>query len=210
MKRTGSSSGSRGGRRIGENESRRDMGCTFQRVVGMEDSRVTGSRASSTVGEKELVSHFEMLACETVFTEAGKTVDVSHHAGRPTKDLKETAKKLLGPTADLVDGTDMFENLFCSAAVAEPKEFGSPKKFSILADRPASTGSLADKGMEVTFALSAAAGTESNRAQPGAVHGEVESANTLGSEKGKSNLGSFRIIGWHWNPTHASTGPVGL
>jgi hypothetical protein len=164
MKRIGSSNGSRSGRRIGKNESRRDMGYTFQRVVGMEDSRVIGSRASSTVGEIELVSHFEMLAYETVFIEAGKAVDVSHHTGRPMKDLEEIAKKLLGPTADLVDGTDIFENLFYSAAVAEPKEFGSPKKFSILADRPASTGSLADKRMEVTFPLSAAAGTEANRA----------------------------------------------
>jgi hypothetical protein len=164
MKRIRSSNGSRTGRRIGKNESRRDMGYTFQRVVGMEDSRVIGSRASSTVGEIELVSHFEMLAYETVFIEAGKAVDVSHHTGRPMKDLEEIAKKLLGPTADLVDGTDIFENLFYSAAVAEPKEFGSPKKFSILADRPASTGSLADKRMEVTFPLSAAAGTEANRA----------------------------------------------
>jgi hypothetical protein len=171
------------------------MGDTFQRVVGMEDSRVIGSRASSTVGEIELVSYFEVLAYEMVFIEAGKAVNVSHHTGRPMKDLEEIAKKLLGPTADLVDGTDIFENLFYSAAVAEPKEFRSPKKFSILADCPASTGSLTDKRMEVTFALSAAAGTESNRAQPSAVHGEVESTNTLGSEKGKSDLGSFRIIG---------------
>jgi hypothetical protein len=69
------------------------MGHTFQRVVGMEDSRVTGSRASSAVGETKLV-----------FMEAGEAVDVSHHAGRPMKDLKVTAKKLLGPKADLVDG----------------------------------------------------------------------------------------------------------
>jgi hypothetical protein len=191
MKRIGSSNGSRRGRRIRENESRGDMGYTFQRVVGMEDSRVAGSRASSTVGEIELVSHFEMLADETVFIEAGKAIDVAHHTGRPMKDLEEIAKKLLGPTADFVDGTDIFENLFYSAAVAEPKEFGSPKKFSILADRPASTGSLTDKRMEVTFPLSAAAGTEANRAQPGAVHGEVESTNTLGAKKGKSNLGGF-------------------
>jgi hypothetical protein len=190
MKKIGSSNWSRSGRRIGKNESRRDMGHTFQRVVGMEDSGVIGSRASSTVDETELVSDFEMLAYETA-------VDVTHHTGRPMKDLEEIAKKLLGPTADFLDGTDIFENLFCSAAVAEPKEFGSPKKFLILADRPTSTGSLADKRMDVTFALSAAAGTESNRAQPGAVHGEVERANTLGSEKGKSNLGSFRIIGLH-------------
>jgi hypothetical protein len=165
MKRIGSSNGSRSGRKIGKSESRRDMGYTFQRVVGMEDSRVIGSRASSKVGEIELVSHFEILvAYETVFIEAGKAVDVSHHTGRRMKDLEEIAKKLLGPTADLVDGTDIFENLFYSAAVAEPKEFGSPTKFSILADHPASTGSLADKRMEVTFPLSAAAGTEANRA----------------------------------------------
>jgi hypothetical protein len=97
MKRIGSSNGSCSGRRIGKNESRRDMGCTFERVVGMEDSRVMGSRASSTVGETELVSHFEMLAYETVFIEAGKAVDVSHHAGRPMKDLEEIAKKAPGP-----------------------------------------------------------------------------------------------------------------
>jgi hypothetical protein len=160
-----SSNGSWSGRRRGQNESRGDMGDTFQRVVQMKDDGVIGSRASSTVGEVKLVSHFETLADKTVFIEAGKAVDVSHHAGRPMEDLEETTKKLFCPTADLVDGANVIQNLLDSAAIAEPEEdFRAPKKFPILTDCPASTGGFTDKGMKMAFVLRAAARAKLNGA----------------------------------------------
>jgi hypothetical protein len=189
MERVRSSNGSRSGRRRGQNESRGDMGDTFQRVVQVKDGGVISSRASSTVGEVELVSHFEMLADKTVFIEAGKAVNVAHHTGRSMEDLEEIAKKLLCPTADFVDGANVFQNLLDSAAIAEPEEFRAPKKFPILTDCPSSTGSFADKGMKVAFALAAAARAKPNGSQPGAVHGQVEITGAVGTEKGKGAFG---------------------
>lgn len=86
----------------------RDMGDTFQGVVGVENGRFIGGWTSCSVGKIELVSHFEVLDDKKVFVEAGEAIDVSHHPCRTMEDLEEVSKKLLRPTADLVDGAGVF------------------------------------------------------------------------------------------------------
>jgi hypothetical protein len=182
---------------------------TFQRIIRVKDSGVVGSRSSSTVGEIELESDCQMLGDERMI-EASKAVNIPHHASRPMKDLEEVTKEFLGPTTDLMDGSVVFENFFDGAAIAKPKELRTPQKFAILADSPATAGGLADERMEMTFALGATARAKANGSQTGAVHGEVKSTDTVGTEKSKSDLGSIGMVWLHKDPTHAGTGPIRL
>jgi hypothetical protein len=141
----------------------------------------------------------------------GKTVNVAHHTRRTMEDLEEVSKELLGPTTNLVDRPDIFQNLLDGAAIAEPEEFGAPKKFPILAYSPVPASSLADKRMVVAFVLGTTPRTETNGTQAGTVHSKVKGTTcTLGTEEGKSNPRSFRVIWLHEDPTHAATSPVSL
>jgi hypothetical protein len=59
------------------------------------------------------------------------------------KDLEKVTEKFLSPATDLVNGAVVFQDLFDGAAVAEPKEFGTPQEFAILADGPSTTTGFA-------------------------------------------------------------------
>ncbi len=113
------------------------------------------------------------------------------------EDMEEIAKKLLSPTADLMDWPIAFQNFFNGTAVAKPKEFRSPKEFPILANGPTTTSGLTNERVKMAFSLAAAARTKSNRAQASSVHSEVESTGTLGTERRKCNDRSFRVVGLH-------------
>jgi hypothetical protein len=142
--------------------------------------------------------------------EMGKAVNVLHHASRSVKNLKEITEELLCPTADLVDGAVVFQNFLNSTAIAEPKEFGAPKEFPILADSPASTSGFTNKRMEVAFPLGTAARTKSDRPQASPVLSQIEGTYAVGTEQSKGDLGSIGGIGLHENPTHAGAGPISL
>jgi hypothetical protein len=216
MKRVGRNDGSSrdgrcssgGGNENGSRRDRRSSRGTFQRVrMRRERSGVIGGRTSGTVSEIELEGNFEMLGDERM-VEASKTINISHHTRWAMKDVKEVSEELLGPATNLVDGAIVLQYLFDSTAVAEPIEFRAPEKFAVLANTPAPAASFAHKGMVVTFAFSAAAGAEANRAQAGPIHGEVEGADTFGAKESKGDFGCFRIIWLHEDPAHASSSPI--
>ncbi len=124
------------------------------------------------------------------------------------KHLEEVAEKFLSPTSDLVDGPVAFEDSFDSGAITKPKEFGTPKKFPVLADAPAAAAGFTNKGVVMTLSFGAAAGAKANRAQAGPIHSKVEGTYALGAEKGKSYFGGFRVVRLHEDPAHASTSPI--
>ncbi len=142
--------------------------------------------------------------------ETGETVDISHHASRSVKNLKEVTEQLLSPTADLMDGPVILENFFDGTAITKPEELGAPEEFAVLADSPATATSFANKRMEMPFVFSAAARSKSNRAQPSAIHSQIESANAIRTEQGNGDSGSVRVVGLHEDPTHAGPSPISL
>jgi hypothetical protein len=75
----------------------------------------------------------------------GKAVDISHHTSRSVENLKEATKKLLSPTADLMDGTIMLQNFFDGTAITKPEELRTPEEFAVLADSPATASSFPNK-----------------------------------------------------------------
>ena len=152
--------------------------------------------------------HFVMKGDKRIFVEAGKAVDVFHHPRWTMEDLEKVSKKLLRPTANLVDGTVVFQNLLDGAAIAEPEEFRTPEEFPILTDRPATAASFTDKRMIMTFSLGTTAGAKANRAQSGAIHGKIKSTKTIRAKKSESDFGSVGIVWLHENPTHAAAGPI--
>jgi hypothetical protein len=91
----------------------------------VENSRVVGSRASSTVSSIKLESHYEVLSDEKVIVVASKAVDIPHHTRRVMEDLKEITEKFLSPSTNLIDGSIIFEDFLDGAAVAEPKELST-------------------------------------------------------------------------------------
>jgi hypothetical protein len=194
----------RGGNRVGGNR-----GDTFQRVSGGKDSRVIGGRACRAVSKIKLQGNLEVLGDERM-VEAGEAIDVSHHTGGPMENLKEVAKKLLGPSTDLMDRAIILQYFFDGAAIAKPKEFSAPKKFAVLTNSPAPTTGFSDERMEVAFALGAAAGAKADGPEPGTVHSEVKDAATLGAQDSKSGFGGIRGVRLHEDPTHAGTGPISL
>ena len=109
----------------------------------------------------------------------GKTVDIAHHSCWPMNAIEEVAKQFLRPLPDLVDGPSVVQNLFGSIAVTDPPEFGSPKGFPVLADTPAPAASFANKGVVVAFLLGTSAGSKLDWSQTSALHGKVESADTI-------------------------------
>jgi hypothetical protein len=157
-----------------------------------------------------LESDLEVKGDKRIFVEAGEAVDVFHHPRWAMKDLEEIAKKLLSPTANLVNGADIFQNFLNGTAIAEPEKFGAPEKFAILSNSPATAASFADKRMIMAFALGAAAGAEANRPEAGTIHGQVESAKAVRTEKSEGSFGGIGIVRLHKDPAHAGASPVCL
>jgi hypothetical protein len=156
----------------------------FQRVVGVENGGIIGGRSSSMISCVKLVGEGEMLRDERMIEAASKAVNIPHHARWMVKDLKEVAEKFLSPATDLVDGPIVFEDFFDGSAIAKPKEFGTPKKFTVLADAPATAAGLTYKGVTMTLLFGAAAGAKANGSETSAFHGCVKVANALRAEKG--------------------------
>jgi|TARA_B110000240_G_scaffold46839_1_gene53070 hypothetical protein len=151
----------------------------------VENSRVIGSRAGSTVSSIKLEGHHEVLSDERVIVVASKAVDIPHHTRRAMEDLKEITEKFLSPSTNLMDGSIIFEDFLDGAAVAEPKELSTPEKFPVLTDGPATATSFSDEGMIVALTLGTAARAESNRTEASAAHCNVEVANAVRSEEGE-------------------------
>ena len=123
----------------------------------------------------------EVLGDERVVIMASKAIDISHH--KRMEYLKDVTKKFLGPSTNLMDTRPIiFKDCLDSAAVAEPEEFSTPKKFPVLADGPATATNLSDKGMIVALTFSTAARDESNRTEVSAVHGNVKVAGAFRAE----------------------------
>jgi hypothetical protein len=88
----------------------------------VENSRVVGSRAGSTISSIKLEGHREVLSNERVIVlVASKAVNIPHHTRRAMEDLKEIAEKFLSPSTNLMDGSIIFEDFLDGAAVAEPR-----------------------------------------------------------------------------------------
>lgn len=121
---------------------------------------------------------------------------------------KMVAEKFLGPTADLVNLAVVFEDLFHCTAVAEPIEVRAPKIFAALADRPTTGASFTDEGMVMVLTVVAPARAETDRAETGTVHQEVEEIVAASFENGKSGKGVGGIGRLHEDVTHAESGPV--
>ena len=177
-------------------DQRRNLGYAFQRIVRVENGGVVSSRSSGAVSEVELEGDLEMCSDQMMF-EASKAVDISHHASRPMENLEEVTEKLLGPTADLMNRPIIFQNFLNGAAIAEPKEFRTPKEFPILANGPTTTSGLTNERVKMAFSLAAAARAKSNRAQASSVHSEVEGAYAIGVEQRKRHNRSFGVVGLH-------------
>jgi hypothetical protein len=102
--------------------------------------------------------------------------------GKAVKDLKVVAKKLLSPTANLVDRSAILKNLLHCTAVAHPIELGTPEKFTILADAPTATGSFSNKGVEMVFTFHALARAKADGPKVSAMHGDIKMTDTGGAE----------------------------
>jgi hypothetical protein len=77
--------------------------------------------------------------------ETFEAIDVFDHTSGSVKNLKEATKKLLSPTADLMDGTIMLQNFFDGTAITKPEELRTPEEFAVLADSPATASSFPNK-----------------------------------------------------------------
>ena len=133
---------------------------TLKRVLQMENSGVVSSRASRDISVVEEEGTRKVLGDQWVVEMAIEPIDIAHHASAAMEDLIMVAQEFLSPAANLMDGTFIFKNFLHGGAVAEPKELSAPKKFLVLTDAPATGTGLANEGMEMPFALSAAARTE--------------------------------------------------
>jgi hypothetical protein len=98
------------------------MGDPFQRVVGTENGSVMGNRPSSMISCVKLKGEGEVLNDKRMDEAASEAIDVSHHARRAMKHLKEVTKEFLGPAAALVDGPVTFENFFDSTMSRKPMQ----------------------------------------------------------------------------------------
>ncbi len=139
---------------------------------------------------------------------AGQCIDVLHHAGGSMDHSEVITEEFLGPTADDVNETRVIKYFLDSAAIADPVEDIAPEELAVLANCPTATGSLADKRMIVTFAFGATTGSETDGAEPGTMHGEVEQAFAGSKEVGSCCNRSIGVIRLHEDPTHTKGGPV--
>jgi hypothetical protein len=171
------------GRRKRWRDNGRYMGDAFQWIGGVEDGRIIGGRPSSAIRCVKLKGEGEVLRDERVIEAAVKAVDIPHHARWTMKHLEEVAEKFLSPTSDLVDGPVVFEDFFDSGAIAKPKEFGTPKKFPVLADAPAAAAGFTNERVVMTLSFSAAAGAKANGSETSAFHRDVEIADAVRAEK---------------------------
>jgi hypothetical protein len=149
----------------------------------VESVRVVCRWSRETVVCSELKSHCKVEGDKGVVETTCEAIDISHHASRSVENLKMIPKQLLGPAADLMNGTFVFKNFLDGTTVAHPIEFGSPKIFTILADGPTTTASFANERVEMALHFCASSGTESDGSEAGAVHGYVEVTNALGKQK---------------------------
>ena len=85
--------------------------------MGVERSRDVSGRTGLAVREVELESDLEVFGDQRMI-KTGEAVNVFHHASRSVKHLEEISQEFLSPTADLVDGTIIFEDLLNGAAIA--------------------------------------------------------------------------------------------
>ncbi len=184
----------RGGR---QRDNGRYMGDAFQWIGGVEDGRVIGGRPSSAIRCVKLKGKGKMLRDERVVETASKAVDISHHARWTMKHLEEVAEEFLSPTSDLVDGPVVFEDSFDSGAITKPKEFGTPKKFPVLADAPATAAGFTNKGVKTSFALGTFTRTKTDRAEASAAHGNIEMANASCTKSVESSEGSRGVVRLH-------------
>lgn len=174
----------------------------------MEGVRVISARAGGAVGSVKLQRSCVVLSNKRVIETAAKAINVSHHTGRPVEDAKKITKEFLSPATDLVDRSSVLQNLFDCTAIAQPEEFGTPKKFPVLTDGPSPATSFAHKRVVMGFTFGAAAGTKSDGAEASAMHSEIECTNTFGSDEVKSSDGRLRVVWLHENPTHTSASPI--
>ena len=133
------------------------MSDTFQWIVGVKNVSSISGWAGIVVGEIELQGNAEVLSDEWVVVMASEAIDISHHTCWSMEDLEKIAKEFLSPATDLVNGAVVLQDFFDGTAVAEPKEFGAPQEFPILAYGPTTTAGLAHKRMVMAFPLSATA-----------------------------------------------------
>ena len=96
-----------------------------------ESRCIIGNRATQTVSSVQLGSIPHIMGDEDVVT-ARKGVHIAHHPVRAMYDSKMVAQQLLGPTADDMDGSIVFEDLLDSTAIEEPVKESTPEKFFIL------------------------------------------------------------------------------
>ena len=90
------------GNRRARSWSRSDWGSmreALEGIVGMENSRVVGSRSGSTaVGSIKLEGHCEVLGDERVIIMASKTINICHHMRRQGNErLGRNIQQVLGP-----------------------------------------------------------------------------------------------------------------
>lgn len=120
------------------------------------------------------------------------------------------AEQFLGPAADDMDWSLVFEDLFDGAAVANPIKESAPKEFLIFGDSPSATSRFANKRMEVTFLLSAFPRIETDQAQTGTTHGEVEVADAILEKVLCSGNRSGTIVWLHEDGTETISAPIGF
>jgi hypothetical protein len=75
----------------------------------------------------ELESNSEMLCDEYVVIMASNAIDIPHHTGWLVKNLEVVAKEFLGPAADLMNRSIIFQNFLDGTAIAKPKKNWYPK-----------------------------------------------------------------------------------
>lgn len=98
-------------------------------MAGEVLEQVWGKQCIGKGGFAEASGRVKVRLTDKVVIVLSKAINVPHHTGGPVESLKEVTEEFLLPASNLMlDRTVVFENFFDSGAVAEPKEFGSPKK----------------------------------------------------------------------------------
>jgi hypothetical protein len=112
--------------------------------------------------------------------EAGKSVDILHHAGWRMDDSEVVTKQFLSPTADDVDRAVIIENFFDGAAIKDPIEECAPEILFVFQDCPAAASGFTDKGVKVVLLLCAFPRVKPDRPEPSATEGEVKVTDAVG------------------------------
>jgi hypothetical protein len=136
------------------------------------------------------------LADEGV-VEAGKGINVLHHASGSMDNGKVIAKQFLSPAADDMNRTGVIENFLDSATVAYPIKEGTPEKLLVLRNGPVAASSFSDEGMEVALLFCTLARVKTDRPEPCAAESEIEMANAVVGKLLGGGNGSVAVIGLH-------------